>query len=120
MKTPLLEKKITAARALQLLNIFRELDNDMPIGECVSLAIIAAGETMDGGGMGVTDLSVQGGFSLAAASRYAQHLGSKGRKGGPGYGLISRQVCLEDSRSVTLKLTAKGENFLQKIRRVVG
>ena len=110
--------KVALSRALQLLNIFRDLDSDMPMGEAVSFLLIAAGETKDGGGLSVTDLSVKGEFALSSASRYQKSLGKQDRHGRAGKEVV--EVLRPDDRSKILRITPKGNRVVAQIINVIG
>ena len=58
-------------RALQLMEVFRSIDPDMPIGAAVSYLMIALGERSDGTGLSVTELAKSGEFPLSNASRWS-------------------------------------------------
>ena len=112
--------RIVANRVLQVLDIFRELDPDMPMGEAVSFTLIALGETKEGGGMTVTELGDRGGFALASASRYMKSLGKKNRHGDPGHEIVADSRDPLDERRKVLRLTAKGMRVIQKMKNIVG
>ena len=65
------ETKRALSNALQILEVFRSIDPDMPMGEAVSFLMIALGEQPDGGGLSITELKDHGGFVLSSASRYS-------------------------------------------------
>lgn len=114
------DNKVTANRVLQVLDIFRDLDADMPIGEAVSFAHIALGETQGGGGLTVTELGERGGFALASASRYMKSLGKKNRHGDPGHEVVADTRDPLDERRKVLRLTPKGHRIVQRMKSVVG
>lgn len=114
------DTKISISRALQVLEVFRAIDPDMPMGTAVSFLMIADGETADGGGLSVTELSNKGGFALSSASRYVQALAEMDRHRRPGHDLVSDHVDPMERRRKVLKLTPKGKRVLTQIRNVIG
>jgi DNA-binding MarR family transcriptional regulator len=107
--------QIAVSKALQILEVFRGMNQDMPIGEAVSFLLIAAGETRGGGGLTVTELSKLGDFSLAAASRYMRSLASKNRHGEPGHDIITDYRDPIDDRRKVLRVSEKGNVVLQQL-----
>ena len=120
MKTVDAGSKIEISRALQILNVFRDLDADMPMGQAVSLLLIAYGETKEGGGLTVTDLGEKGDFALSSASRYMKALGRKNRHGEPGADVVSDARDPLDERRKVLRLTPKGSRIIEKIQQLIG
>ena len=114
------ESKIAVSKALQIMGLFRELNQDMPIGEVVSFLTIATKETQNGGGLTVTELGVQGGFSLASASRYMRSLSSKNRQGGEGHGVVTDLRDPMDDRRKVLRISPKGQEIVASIHRILG
>lgn len=112
--------KVTANRVLQVLDIFRELDSDMPMGEAVALVVIALGETRQDGGLTVTELGQRGGFALASASRYMKSLGRKNRRGEMGHEVVVDVRDPMDDRRKILRLTPKGSRLIARMKNVVG
>ena len=106
---------VAISKALQLLNIFRDMDPDMTMGEAVSLLFIAQGERKDGGGLTVTELSAKGDFALSSASRYMKSLGKKDRHGRPGEEVVSDARDPNDERRKILRLTTKGRRVLAQV-----
>lgn len=113
------DTKISVHRALQVLEVFRAIDPDMPMGTAVSFLMIADGETPDGG-LSVTELSTRGGFALSSASRYVQALAEMDRHRRPGHDLVTDHVDPMERRRKVLKLTPKGKRILTQIRNVIG
>ena len=78
--------RVSTSRALQILNVFRDMDPDMPMGQAVSFLLIAGGETKEGGGITITELSERGEFALSSSSRYVKAMvprtagGNRGRR----------------------------------------
>ena len=112
--------RVTTRKALQILETFRALDSDMPIGEAVSFLLIVLGETKDGGGLTVTEVGQQGGFSLASASRHMKSLNKTDRYGKPGHELVIDPRDPNDDRRKVLKLTHKGRTILNQIETAIG
>jgi DNA-binding MarR family transcriptional regulator len=117
-----LENRIATVRAKRVLDIFRTLNvnNDMPIGEAIAFLQIAMGEKADGSGISVTELARETDYSLAAASRYAQHLGELDRKREPGLKLITDHIAPTERRRKVLRLTSRGRTVLTNIICAVG
>lgn len=113
------DTKVSISKALQVLEVFRAIDPDMPMGTAVSFLMIATGES-DEGGLSVTELSKQGGFALSSASRYVQALAELDRHRRPGHDLVSDHVDPMERRRKVLKLTPKGKRILAQIRNVIG
>ena len=115
-ESPYTPEELNAAwTALRVLDVFRAVDPEMPIGEAVSLLIVGKSD-----GISLTGLKKEGGFALSSASRYAQILGFKGGRGRkPGKELItSRQNRLDDRRKV-LELSPKGVALVAQLRQVL-
>lgn len=120
-ETTAANSKVALSRALQLLDIFRDLDKevDMPMGEAVSLLLIALGESKDGGGLSVTNLARVGEFAMSSASRYQQNLGmKKDRHDRPGKKVV--EVVRPDERSKILRLSPKGKRTVEQITKLLG
>lgn len=115
-----LENRIAVNRAIQVIDVFRELNRNMPVGEAMSFLLIAQGETKDGGGLTVTELTARGGFSLAAASRYMHSLGAENRKGDPGHQLVTSERDATDDRRKVLRVTPLGTRILRKLQAIIG
>ena len=114
------DAKIVIGRALRILEVFRAIDPDMPMGEAVSFLLIANGESREGGGLSVTKLGTQGGFVLSSASRYVQALGKADRHKRPGHELVSDLRDRADDRRKILRLTPKGNRIITQIRSAIG
>ena len=112
-----MEKKITATKALRVLEMFREYNDDIPIGEVVSFFLIAGGEKPDGTGPTQKELMKLGGFGKSSASRYSHGLATVTRQGNPGHDLVQIQTL---GQEVSLTLTPKGNNLIQKIQNIIG
>lgn len=113
------ETKIALSRALQVLEIFRTIDPDMPMGEAVSFLMIANGESKDSG-LSITELSKMGAFALSSASRYVQALGEVDRHRRPGHDLVSDHVDPMERRRKILKVTPKGRRVITQIKSALG
>ena len=112
------ERHAVISKALQLLSVFRDMNADMPMGEAVSLLLVAQGESPDGRGLTVTELSLQGDFGLSSASRYMKSLGKKDRHGRPGEEVVSDARDPADERRKVLRLTTKGMSVIGRIQSV--
>jgi DNA-binding MarR family transcriptional regulator len=114
------DTRVANNKILQALDVIRNLDFEMPIGQAVSLFLIAQGETKDDGGLTVTELGTKGGFALATASRYMKALADKDRRGDPGLGLVSHDRDPYDERRKVLRLTPRGLSVITQIQKVLG
>jgi DNA-binding MarR family transcriptional regulator len=114
------ETRVVVNRAIQLLEVFRTLNPDMPMGEAVSLLLIAQGETKEGGGLTVTELKDRGGFALASASRYMKSLSDKNRHGAEGHQLVTADRDPLDDRRKVLRLSSKGSRVIGQIKSAIG
>jgi len=112
-------KKLSANKALEILEIFRGFNPDMPMGEAVSFLLIANGETREGGGLTVTELGKLGDFSLAAASRYMRSLSTKNRQGELGHEVVTDHRDPLDDRRKVLRLSDKGREVVGRINGVL-
>ena len=101
--TEIADNKAAAEKVFNILQLFRSIDPQMPIGAARSFLLIAAEQ-----GKSVTDLKSRGGHALASASRYHRYLGEIDRNQKPGMGLVVAKQNVEDSRKKSLKLTPKG------------
>ena len=115
-----ISNKVAINKALQVLNVFRQIDPDLPMGAAVSFLLIANGQSQDGGGLTVTELKNQGGFALSSASRYQRALGVRDRQGRPGKDLIKDTEDPTDARRKVLRLTAKGNLVAASVRLALG
>lgn len=111
--------RIAASKALQVLNIMRTLDQDMPIGQAVSFFLIAIGETEDGGGLSGTELEAKGGFSRASSSRYAKTLSDKDRHQKPGLMVVTYERDPKDDRRKIMRISKKGKLILEQVKNVL-
>lgn len=114
------DSRIAVNKALQVLEIFRTLNTEMPIGEAVSFLLIAIGETKDGGGLTITELKEKGDFALATSSRYTQSLSLKDRHGRPGHEIITSVRDPLDDRRKILRISPKGSRIIQQIKSAIG
>lgn len=112
--------RLAVNKAIQMLEVFRTLDADMPIGEALSFLLIAQGEDADGRGLTVSDLRDRGGFALASASRYMRRLSTQDRKGDPGHGIVTDIRDPLDDRKKILRISSKGSLYIQLIKTAVG
>ena len=101
------------------LDLFRDIDSGMTVGEIAAFLLIAQGETKDGGGLTVEELMKAGEFALSSASRYSNGLAEKNRKGEPGRQLVTNFRDPADDRRKVLRLTPKGARLIQQIGRAI-
>ena len=120
MLSTIIESRIAVNQALQVLEIFRDLDQEMPIGEAVSFLLIANGQTRAGGGLTVTELGRLGGFALATASRYMKSLSLKNRRGEPGHEIVTDERDPLDERRKVLRISPKGGRVIHRIQQALG
>ena len=113
------EARLSLLRALRLLEVFRSLDQDLPMGEAVSFLMIATGETLEGG-LSVTELSQRGKFGLSSASRYVQSLGAVNRHRKPGHELVIDPVDPMERRRKILKVSPQGQHIITAIHAAIG
>lgn len=114
-----LESRIAVSKARRVLQVFRELDQNMPIGQAVAFLTIYEGQDNDGGGLTVTELQKQGGFALSSASRYTNGLAEKDRRGQEGLHLITNdRDPASDARKI-LRMTPKGDSLVSSIRTIM-
>ena len=105
----------TTTRLLDVLEIFRELDREVPAQVLSCYLYIASHNGCHTQAM-VEDLELTG----ASASRNADWLSKKHRLGKPGLNLIRKEVDEESSRRRhTLWLTPEGENLLKRINHLL-
>lgn len=114
-----LNSKVAISRALQVLNVFRAIDHDMPIGEAVTFLMVAAGETQDSG-LSVTEVHRNGGFALSSASRYVQSLGEMDRHRRPGKKLLTDHIDPMERRKKILRLSPQGRFIINQIKQAAG
>lgn len=110
---PLTDKGLHAI--LELLELLRAVDPEMPMGAARTLLLVASEE-----GMSVADLHRRGGMALSSASRYHQYLGDEDRHGRPGLGLVVVYPSLEDSRKKTIRLTPRDRQLVANLSTAVG
>ena len=120
MISTILDSRIAVNQALQVLEIFRELDAEMPIGEAVSFLLVANGQTRHGGGISITDVCNLGRFAIGTASRYVNALALKDRKGNPGHEVVIKEWDPTDDRKTVLRISPKGQRVIQRIQHVLG
>ena len=113
------ETRVLLSKALQILEVFRGLDDEILIGEAASLLTIALGQSSDGAGLGVTDLKNRLDIALATAGRYSNSLATFDRNKGPGTELISNHRHPTDDRRKVLRLTAQGVRLLGRIENIL-
>ena len=119
MISTILDSRIAVNQALQVLEIFRDLNQEMPIGEVVSFLLIANGETRDGGGITITEVGNLGRFAMGTASRYVNTLCLKDRKGKPGREVVEKGWDPLDERKTVLRISPKGHRLIQRIQQAL-
>ena len=92
----------------------------MPIGCIIGFLLIAQGETTEGGGLTVTEMSKKGEFALSTGSRYMNYLNKKDRRGNPGLELITDPRDPMDDRRKVLKLSSQGRRVVSQITHTIG
>ena len=105
----------TLTKFRKIFEIFRMLNSDMTIGECIALVEIAKGMTDTGGGLTVTELSNECGFPLSSTSRYTIKLAGKVKPEDIDSALISNHRDPMDDRRKELRLTPRGKLVLDQI-----
>ena len=106
------ETKIVISKSLQIMEVFRRLDNTMPLAEAMSFLMIANQEDIT-----LQDLMKSLDYALSTASRHSQHLGKLDRNRERGLELISETTDPMDRRKTIRTLTKKGENVLAQLSR---
>lgn len=109
------ESRMTLNKARQVLEVFRAIDPEMPMGAAVSFLLIAGGDDLS-----VTELSKQGGFALSSASRYVQSLGEMDRHHRPGHDLVKDRVDPMERRKKILEVTPRGKRIISQLKAVLG
>ena len=112
--TPTPDERRALSRTLRLLDLFRSVDPNMPLGAAVGfLSIASRSETS------VSDLK-EVGISRSPATYHAKYLGEHhDRNGRPGKGLVSSCLSMTDRRRRMLSLTSKGELLATQIENVL-
>ena len=112
-----LNRKVTCStttRLLDVLEIFRELDREVPAQVLCCYLYIASHNGCHSQAM-MEDLELTG----ASASRNTDWLSKKHRLGKPGLNLIRKEVDQSNKRSHTLWLTPNGKALLTQINRLL-
>lgn len=112
--SPIEINRANIAAALEVLQLFRSIDPNMPIGAARSFLLIATEQ-----GISVSDLKARGGSALSSASRYHRYLGGRDRHQKPGKGLITAAPSAVDVRKKSLKLTPKGRLLMGQIAAIL-
>lgn len=108
------EQSIAVRKIIQSLEVFRTIDQDMPVGAIIGFLLIAQGETADGG-INVTEMAHKGDFALSTASRHMNYLNKKDRRGNAGHELITDPRDPMDDRRKILKLTGQGRRVISQL-----
>ena len=104
----------TTTRLLDVLEIFRELDREVPAQVLCCYLYIASHNGCHSQAM-MEDLELTG----ASASRNTDWLSKKHRLGKPGLNLIRKEVDQSNKRRHTLWLTPNGKALLTQINRLL-
>lgn len=101
-------------RMIRALDVFRQEDADIPLGEVIAFLSIALKEN-DEVPVKVTDLAEVCGVALSSASRYAQALSDFDRNRAPGKRWVQSIVNPMDRRTKALTVTELGEQVIAKV-----
>jgi len=96
---------------VRIANMFRELDREIPLQLMETFLFIASHD-----GCLKPTLEKELGFLTASCSRNLARLCDVNRQGGPGLGLIKKELDLPDRRRLRLFLTPKGHEFADRIQ----
>lgn len=106
-------KSVTIGQIAKALNLFRTLDNELPMGAMITLLALADGKEHEMQSLlPITGLS---NTSLTRALLYLsdRHWSRKSRKGG--LFLIEKRLNPLDERRKLVKLTKKGQTFIREL-----
>lgn len=102
------------ATALKVLQLFRSIDPEMPVGAARCFLLVASEQ-----GMSVAELKERSGSAMSSVSRYHNYLGKADRRRGTGKGLIVATASAVDSRRKSLRLTPKGRLLMGQIHSII-
>jgi len=105
---------IPVDRLMHILEIFRELDPDMPIQYALSFLTLARNP-----GLSIRDLADRLGVAQSSASRNVAALSAWHSFRKPGHDLVVAQEDPRERRRKVVTLTAKGEALLERIAAVL-
>jgi len=108
------EERVALSKALQVLDLVRSIDADMPITAARCFLTVAA---LDNPSVG--DVERAGGFSRSNASRLWNYLGKRARGGKPGQDLVDEHRDPLDNRKKILRLTPRGELVVTQLRNIL-
>ena len=111
MSTSTQDFDLAISKAIQVMEVFRDMDATMPIAEAMSFLLLA-NEDEDTTLQHVGD---QLGFSLSTASRHVQALGKFDRNNEPGLELLTDPVDGNNRRKKTRLLTPKGRLLVERL-----
>lgn len=97
-------------KLLRLLDLFRDLDNDIPIQMVATYLIVSLQE-----GMSVKDVCDRLGMATSTASRNIAALSKVHRLGRPGFDLVVNVENPMNRREKLISLTQKGKGFRKRI-----
>lgn len=100
-------------QATRVIEKFREIDPDMPIG--VPWAFMLVANYQGQHGISLSDLAERAGFGLSTASRYIAALSKINRHREEGFNLVVTHENPMERRQKLISLSAKGRAFLNKL-----
>lgn len=110
------EDRVTISRFLHTLNLFREIDPNMRLGEIKSFLTVAMNENSL-----VGEVGRQAGIPTQSVSTYLKTLGEgRDRNGKPAMGLLAARTSPFDARETMVRLTPKGAALADQIRDAMG
>ena len=115
MDTNNFESNLALSKAIQIMEVFRELDPTMPIAEAMSFLLLA-GEDEN---VTLQHVADQLEFSLSTASRHVQALGKLDRNNLPGLELLIDPVDGSNRRRKIRLLTSKGRKVVAKLGEIL-
>ncbi len=115
------DEEKTLRQILVAIDVFADLDKDMPLQQ-VRIMLLAALHEQDEGGAGASmrELAERAKLSLSAASAHVLGLGERNRYGEEGHKLIRQDLDSEDRRVRRVTLTHEGRGFVRKLLRCFG
>src|SRR5712664_182373 len=107
-----LEDKVKLQGILHVLDLFSNLDRDMPLQMIRTMLLVCIKE-----GQGPNEVSRELGVANAVSSRHLSDLGEIDRYHNDGYNLVEQRVDVTDRRYRRSYLTAKGVTFRNELLR---
>ena len=109
------EDRVQISRFVRCVDLLREIDPHMKIGEATSLLTVALNENLT-----VGEVGRRTGIPTQTVGTYLRTLGEGlDRKGKPAMGLLAARTSPFDAREVIVRLTPKGGALMDKIRDVI-